>query len=347
MPEKKYLHRCFQLAVNGLGNVAPNPMVGAVIVYENSIIGEGFHEKFGGAHAEVNAIRNAIENGFENLLSESTIYVNLEPCSHFGKTPPCCDLIIKYNFKKVVISNEDPFPEVAGNGIRKIKAAGIDVATSILEAEGREINKRFFTFYQKTRPFIILKFAQSRDGFIAPENPTLENRKISNELSNKLVHQWRSEESAILVGTSTAAIDNPSLTVRNFTGKNPVRMVIDKECKLPLTNSIFNKEAPTLIFNDKKNEIIDNLEFIRLDFTGEILNQINKIAFEKKILSILVEGGSKIHQQYINLALWDEIRSITAPFQLLSGTKSATFTGKVKETFNLGSDQISIIKPNN
>lgn len=347
MPEKKYLQRCFQLAVNGLGHVAPNPMVGAVIVYEGAIIGEGFHKKFGEAHAEVNAIRNAIENGFENLLSESTIYVNLEPCSHYGKTPPCSDLIIHYHFKKVVISNMDPFPEVAGNGIRKIREAGIDVVTSILEEEGREINKRFFTFYQKHRPYIILKFAQSKDGFIARENPTPENRMISNELSNKLVHQWRSEESAILIGTSTAKIDNPSLTVRNFTGKNPIRMVIDKNCKLPLSNSVFDQEAPTLIFNDQKNEIADNLEFIKIDFSKEILNQINNIAFEKKILSILVEGGSHIHQQYIEHQLWDEFRTITAPIEFGNGTKSAAFTGKLKEEFNLGSDVIRIFKADN
>lgn len=346
MPEKKYLHRCFQLALNGIGNVAPNPMVGGVIVYEDAIIGEGFHQKYGQAHAEVNAISNAIENGFENLLSKSTIYVNLEPCSHYGKTPPCCDLIIKHGFKKVVISNQDPFPEVAGNGIRKMMEAGIDVVTSVLEDEGRVINKRFFTYYEKKRPYIILKFAQSMDGFIAPENPDSENRKISNELSNKLVHQWRSEESAILVGTTTASIDNPALTVRNYSGKNPVRMVIDKECKLPLTNSVFNKEAPTLIFNDKKNQVLENLEFIKIDFNIEILNQINQIAFDKKILSILVEGGSKIHQQYIDLSLWDEIRSITAPLELINGTKSATFTGKLKEKFHLGKDLIKIITPN-
>ncbi len=345
MTEKKYLHRCFQLALNGIGNVAPNPMVGAVIVYEDSIIGEGFHMQFGEVHAEVNAISNAIENGFENLLSESTIYINLEPCSHFGKTPPCSDLIIKHRFKKVFVSNQDPFPEVSGSGIDKLIAAGIDVTTSILEAEGYEVNKRFFTFYQKNRPFIILKFAQSVDGFIAAENPTAENRKISNELSNKLVHQWRSEESAILVGTSTASIDNPSLTVRNYSGKNPTRMVIDKECKLPLSNSIFNKEAPTLIFNNKKDEVKENLEFIKIDFTKEILSQINQTALDKKILSILVEGGSKIHQQYIDLELWDEIRTITAPQHFNGGTKSATFIGKIKDEFNLGKDLIKIYKP--
>jgi diaminohydroxyphosphoribosylaminopyrimidine deaminase/5-amino-6-(5-phosphoribosylamino)uracil reductase len=346
MPEKKYLNRCFQLALNGIGNVAPNPMVGAVIVYEDRIIGEGFHKQYGAAHAEVNAISNAIENGFENLLSESTIYVNLEPCSHFGKTPPCSDLIIQHRFKKVVISNRDPFPEVSGNGIRKILSAGIDVTTFISEDEGQQINKRFFTFYQKNRPYTILKFAQSIDGFISPENPTAENRKISNDLSNKLVHQWRSEESAILVGTTTASIDNPALTVRNYSGKNPIRMVIDKGCKLPLTNSIFNKEAPTLIFNDKKDEVRDNLEFIKIDFTKDIISQINRIAFEKKILSVLVEGGSNIHQQYIDLSLWDEIRTITAPLHLKSGTKSATFNGKVVDLYNLGTDQIKIFKPN-
>ena len=346
MQERKYLHRCFQLAFNGMGKVSPNPMVGAVIVYEEAIIGEGFHQKYGEAHAEVKAIENAIENGFENLLSESTIYVSLEPCSHFGKTPPCCDLIIKHRFKKVVISNIDPFPEVSGTGIKKMRAAGIEVITGILEEEGFEINKRFFTFYQKKRPYIILKFAQSKDGFIAPQNPTPENRKISNDLSNKLVHQWRSEESAILIGTTTADVDNPTLTVRNFSGTNPIRMVIDKDCKLPLSNNIFNRDAQTLIFNESINEIRDNVEFIKIDFSREILTQINDIAIEKKIVSVFVEGGSKIHQQYIDQYLWDEIRTITSPELLLSGTKSAQFSGIIKEEFTLGSDLIQLFKSN-
>ncbi len=341
------MHRCFELAIKGIGTVAPNPMVGAVIVYEHSIIGEGYHQKFGEAHAEVNAIKNAIESGFENLLSESTLYVNLEPCSHFGKTPPCCDLIIKHKFKKVVVSNIDPFPQVSGSGLKKIQEAGIDVATHVLENEGREINKRFITFHEKKRPYTILKLAKSADGFIAPLNPTPENRKISNELSNKLVHQWRSEESAILIGTNTALIDNPSLTVRNFSGKNPIRLVIDQDGIIPQTNLIFNNEAPTLIFNQLKNEVNGNLEFIKIDFSKEILHQLNTIMYDRQISSILVEGGSHLHQQYIDLNLWDEFRVITAPIHLTNGVKASTFQGNIIDEFNLSTDNIKFYLPIN
>ncbi|MBK7430058.1 MAG: bifunctional diaminohydroxyphosphoribosylaminopyrimidine deaminase/5-amino-6-(5-phosphoribosylamino)uracil reductase RibD [Bacteroidetes bacterium] len=345
MINELYMNRCFELAIKGIGSVAPNPMVGAVIVHNNVIIGEGYHQKFGQAHAEVNAVRNAIDNGYESFLADSTIYVNLEPCSHFGKTPPCADLLIECQFKKVVVSNYDPFPEVSGNGIKKIREAGIDVATGILESEGREINKRFFKFHEKKRPYTILKYAQSSDGFIAPPDSTPENRKISNELSNKLVHQWRSEEQAILVGTNTALIDNPLLTVRNFVGKNPIRMVIDQDCILPKTNLIFNDEAKTFIFNQKKNENQGNNEFIQIDFSNEILNQINGILYERQISSVLVEGGSNLHQQYINLNLWDEFRVITAPIQLGNGIRASDFEGMLIDESKLGSDTIKCYKP--
>lgn len=346
MPAEKYLRRCFQLALNAIGSVAPNPMVGAVIVYEDSILGEGFHEKFGEAHAEVNAINNAIESGFENLLSKSTIYVNLEPCTHFGKTPPCTDLIIKHNFKKVVISTIDPFDQVSGKGVAKLKSAGIEVSTGILEEEGNEVNKRFFTFQKKKRPFIILKYAQSADGFISPFNSTSESRKISNELSTKLVHQWRSEESAILIGTTTALIDNPELTVRKHSGKNPIRMVIDKNLKLPLTNLAFNNAAKTIIFNDSKNESIDNLQYVKFDFSKSLPEQINQFSYENNIQSILIEGGTKIHQQFIDQDLWDEFRTITSNKILNEGVKASSFNGLLVSEFNLASDQIKIYKSN-
>ncbi len=345
MMSELYMNRCFELALKGLGTVDPNPMVGAVIVHNNVIIGEGYHHKFGQAHAEVNAVRNAIDNGYESFLSESTIYVNLEPCSHFGKTPPCADLIIECQFKKVVLSNVDPFPEVSGNGIMKIREAGIDVTTGILEKEGRDINKRFFTFHENKRPYTILKYAKSSDGYIAPSNSNSENRKISNELSNKLVHQWRSEETSILVGTNTALIDNPSLTVRKYIGKNPIRMVIDENCIIPQTNFIFNNEASTLIFNQLKNEVKENLEFIQIDFSSEILKQINTILFNRQITSVLVEGGSNLHQQYIDLNLWDEFRVINAPILLENGIKACDFTGKLIDEFSLGNDTIQFYQP--
>jgi diaminohydroxyphosphoribosylaminopyrimidine deaminase / 5-amino-6-(5-phosphoribosylamino)uracil reductase len=347
MLNELFMHRCFELAVKGLGAVAPNPLVGAVIVHNNSIIGEGYHQKFGQAHAEVNAIQDAIANGHDFFFPDSTIYVNLEPCSHIGKTPPCCDLIIKHNFKKVVISNIDTFPEVSGNGIKKIREAGIEVITGLLEETGREVNKRFFTFHEKKRPFTILKFAQSTDGFISPINPTPENRKISHELSTKLVHQWRSEECGIMVGTNTAMIDNPSLTARNSYGKNPVRIVIDKDCKLPSTHSIFNDEAISFIFNDRKNETKENIHFIQIDFSNEIIKQINNILYDRQISSVLVEGGSNLHQQYIDLNLWDEFRVITSPILLHEGTRACEFHGKLIEEFSSGNDMIRYYKPVN
>lgn len=339
------MSRCFELALKGLGEVAPNPMVGAVIVHNNEIIGEGYHKKFGEAHAEVNAIHDAIENGYGGQLSESTIYVNLEPCAHFGKTPPCSDLIITYNLKKVVISNIDPHDKVAGNGIKKIREAGIEVVTDILPKEGRELNRRFFTYHEQKRPYTILKFAQSADGFIAAANPTPENRKISNELSNKLVHQWRSEESAILVGTNTALIDNPSLTVRHYSGKNPLRIAIDRECRIPSTYALFDQEASTFIFNEKKKSSETNPEFIQIDFSKDILPQINNALYERQILSVLVEGGSVVHQQYIDSNLWDEIRVITAPVILNDGVKACTFEGIETDELEYGEDRIKIFRP--
>ncbi len=347
MPDRLFMQRCFDLALRGIGNVAPNPMVGAIIVCQDKILGEGFHKQFGQSHAEVNAINNAIENGFGNLLEQSTIYVNLEPCSHFGKTPPCCDLIIKHNFKKVVISNVDPNPIVAGKGIAKIIAAGIEVTAGILENEGEKLNQRFFTFHRKKRPYIILKYAQTKNGFISLENPNSETRKISNELSNKLVHQWRSEESGIMVGTNTAMIDNPSLTVRHFKGKNPIRLVIDKDCKIPLSFIIFNSEAPTLVFNSLKNEMNDHIEYCKIDFSKEILAQILEICYLKNIQSIFVEGGQNLHQQFIDLKFWDEIRVITADFEFQSGTKAAQFTGNLIDEFQLANDIIRIFHPSN
>lgn len=344
MSHELYLHRCLELAIKGLGLVAPNPMVGAVIVCDDKVIGEGYHQQFGEAHAEVNAVNNAIENGFGNLFPHSIIYVNLEPCSHHGKTPPCCDLLIKHNFKKVVISNVDPFPIVSGSGIKKIRDSGIEVEIGALEKEGRELNKRFFIFHEKKRPYIILKFAQSKDGYIAPLHLTSENRKISNDLSNKLVHQWRSEESAILVGTTTARIDNPSLTVRLFKGKNPVRLVVDKELALPSSNTIFNDEAFTLIFNSLRNEVKGTNEWLKIDFNTSILNQVTHILYERNLQSVLVEGGANLHQQFVNANLWDEIRVITAPFDLHNGTKACSFVGTLTEQFWLEGDVVRMYR---
>lgn len=307
MIEEKYITRCIQLAKLGAGNVAPNPMVGAVLVYEDKIIGEGYHKKYGEPHAEVNCINSVWEEN-ESLIEKSTIYVSLEPCAHHGKTPPCSDLIIKNKIKKVVIGCKDIYKEVSGKGIQKLQDAGVEVITGILENECRDLNKRFFTFHQKNRPYIILKWAQSANGKIGSNND--KRILISNDFSNRLVHKWRSEESGILVGTNTVSRDNPSLTTRLWEGKNPVRIVIDKELKLPSTLKIFNQDSKTIIFNNVKNSIDGNLQFVRLE-TNNYLEEMLHSLYELNIQSVLVEGGTKTLQSFIDKGLWDEARIIT------------------------------------
>jgi len=255
-----FMQRALELAQLGVGRVSPNPRVGCVIVHNNKIIGEGWHQKFGEAHAEVNAINSAKD---QSLLKESTVYVNLEPCSHFGKTPPCVDLLIKHRVKKVVIGNLDSNPKVHGKGIKKLKDAGIETLTGVLEKEGHELNKRFFTFIEEQRPYIILKWAQTTDEFIAQKN--FESKWISNEFSRQLVHRWRSEEDAVLVGTHTASHDNPSLTVRDWTGRNPTRIVIDRFLRLNDRLQLFDKKEKTICYNVLKHEEYKNLLLVRID----------------------------------------------------------------------------------
>ena len=305
--DEQYMSRCIQLAELGAGNVAPNPMVGAVLVYDDKIIGEGYHKKYGEAHAEVNCI-NSVEEKNQHLIEKSTIYVSLEPCAHYGKTPPCADLIIKNNIPKVVIGTKDIYKEVAGAGIEKLKNAGIEVLTGVLENECIDLNKRFFTFHQKQRPYIILKWAQSANGKIGSANN--ERILISNDYSNRLVHRWRSEESAILVGTNTALKDNPSLTTRLWKGKNPIRIVIDKNLKLPHELKIFSKTTNTIIFNSLKNTIEENVEYIKLE-NKNFLEEILRTLYKLNIQSVLVEGGAKTLQSFIDAGLWDEARVIT------------------------------------
>ena len=305
--DEQYMSRCIQLAELGAGNVAPNPMVGAVLVYDDKIIGEGYHKKYGEAHAEVNCI-NSVEEKNKHLIEKSTIYVSLEPCAHYGKTPPCADLIIKNNIPKVVIGTKDIYKEVAGAGIEKLKNAGIEVLTGVLENECIDLNKRFFTFHQKQRPYIILKWAQSANGKIGSANN--ERILISNDYSNRLVHRWRSEESAILVGTNTALKDNPSLTTRLWKGKNPIRIVIDKNLKLPHELKIFSKTTNTIIFNSLKNTIEENVEYIKLE-NKNFLEEILRTLYKLNIQSVLVEGGAKTLQSFIDKGLWDEARIIT------------------------------------
>jgi diaminohydroxyphosphoribosylaminopyrimidine deaminase/5-amino-6-(5-phosphoribosylamino)uracil reductase len=305
--DEQLMTRCIQLAKLGGGDVAPNPMVGAVLVYENKIIGEGYHKKFGEAHAEVNCI-NSVEEKNRSLIERSTIYVSLEPCAHHGKTPPCADLIIHKRIKKVVIGCMDIYKEVAGKGIEKLRNAGVEVVSGVLEDECRDLNRRFFTFHQKKRSYIILKWAQSANGKIGSK--ANERILISNDYTNRLVHKWRGEEAAILIGTNTALKDDPSLTTRFWKGKNPVRIVIDKQLKLPSSLKIFNREAPTIIFNCLKNSSEENLEFIEIEKENFIEKMLHSL-YENNIQSVLIEGGSKTLQLFIDHSLWDEARVIT------------------------------------
>ncbi len=340
---EKYMQRCLQLAQIGLGNVAPNPMVGCVIVHNDKIIGEGYHQQFGQPHAEVNAI-NSVKD--QLLLTQSTLYVNLEPCAHHGKTPPCTDLIIVKKIPRVVIGCTDAFEQVNGKGIEKLKAAGIDVFINVLQNESIAINRRFFTYHKKRRPFIILKWAQSADGFIASKNHKQNDenkiRWISSKLSRKLVHKWRSEEQAIMVGTNTALADNPQLDVRDWKGLNPLRIVIDRNLRLPAHLNMLNKEIPTIVFSVKEKTSDINLQFIQINFEN-LLDEILSRLYLFKIQSVVVEGGSKLLTSFIENNLWDEARVFTSVQHLGDGVIAPKIAGIAGEKIKIGSDNLSII----
>jgi diaminohydroxyphosphoribosylaminopyrimidine deaminase/5-amino-6-(5-phosphoribosylamino)uracil reductase len=282
-------------------------MVGAVLVHEERIIGQGYHHQYGQAHAEVNCIENVSEQD-KHLVATSILYVSLEPCNHFGKTPPCTDLILKHKIQKVVVGCIDPFSEVAGRGIFKLREADVEIVVEILQKECEELNRRFFTFHLKQRPYIILKWAQSSNQKIASKDDA--RVLISNDLSNRLVHKWRSEEAAIMVGTNTALLDNPSLNVRLWNGKNPVRLIIDLDLRLPSTLNIFNHQQPTIIFNNKKGLEEENLAYHKLSGEGSMVNEVLTACYKLNIQSILIEGGTKLLQSLINQNLWDEARII-------------------------------------
>lgn len=324
--DEQFMQRCIDLARLGAGYVAPNPMVGSVLVHDGLIVGEGYHRKYGEAHAEVNCVEDARrrfakkpEQGesFESFAGRCTIYVSLEPCAHFGKTPPCADLIIRMKFQKVVVGCRDPFPLVDGKGIEKIRRAGIEVVTGVLESACRELNSRFFTFHQLRRPYIILKYAASADGFIAA---SADKRSfISNELSNRLVHRWRAEEAAILVGRNTAALDDPSLTTRLWPGKNPVRLVIDPQGRLSPQLKLFTDGQPTIVFTEKDKKDEGPVRFAKLSATDAVVSQVMKAAHNLNLQSLLIEGGSFTLQQFIDAGLWDEARVITGNQVFLEG----------------------------
>lgn len=302
-----YMHRCLELARLGAGHVAPNPMVGSILVYQDRIIGEGYHEKYGEAHAEVNCI-NSVSDADKRLIEDATLYVSLEPCVHFGKTPPCTDLILKHKIKKVVIGCRDPFEQVDGKGIEKLQNAAVEVVQGVLEKECKELNKRFLTFHQKKRPYIILKWAQSKNNKIA--NADYSRVWITNVYSNRLVHRWRSEEAGIMVGTNTALQDNPALNTRHWTGPDPVRLVVDMNLRLPDTLQVFDKKQKTTVFNSMKEEEQDNLIYYKIEKGDSIVKGLLDACYTLNIQSVVIEGGNKLAESFIHENAWDEARVI-------------------------------------
>ncbi len=336
--------RCLELAKMGAGNVSPNPMVGCVIAYKGEIIGEGYHEKYGEAHAEVNAI-NSVENA--ELLKQSTLYVTLEPCSHFGLTPPCSSLIIDKQIPKVVIGTTDTFDKVAGRGIERMKSAGIDVQVGMLEKECREINKRFFTFHEKKRPFIILKWAQTSDGFIdidREQNHFGEPTWITGEKALLKVHEMRAKEDAIIVGTNTALKDNPALTVRLCKGNNPLRIVLDSNLRLPEHLKLLDNSTPTLIFNSAKNETIGNTTFVKINFAEKLIKTITNKLYKQNIQSLIVEGGKQLLESFMDSGIWDEAHVYVGNKFFKSGVRAPEMPEQLIHYEKVEEDELFIFK---
>jgi len=362
------MQRCLELARLGCGNTAPNPMVGSVLIHNGRIIGEGYHQFYGKAHAEVNCIKS-VAVADQPFIAHSTLYVSLEPCAHFGKTPPCADLIIAHKIPRVVVGCRDPFKQVDGRGIEKLQAAGIDVITGVMEKECKELNKRFFTFHTRNRPYIILKWAETKDGFIASLNPSANRRRtledsdfgkpvngrllISNEYSNRLVHKWRSEEAAILVGTNTAVMDNPELTTRLWSGHSPVRLVLDMNLRVPSQLKVFNREVRTIVFNSIKEGEDNGLLYYRLNNEFNVVAQMMEALYRMNIQSVLVEGGARMLQSFIDEGCWDEARVISNQQLMIrdgqngnTGLKAPMLAESILlEESTLANDIIRIFKP--
>lgn len=343
---EKYINRCIELAKNGQGTTYPNPLVGSVIVYESKIIGEGWHYQSGRPHAEVNAV-NSVKN--KKLLRNATIYVSLEPCSHFGKTPPCSDLIIKENIKNVVIGTVDPYAKVAGKGIKKLIEAGCNVTVGVLEEQCRQLNRRFFTFHEKKRPFIILKWAESIDGYISPLNPGTGTNKpepywISNKFSRQLVHKWRSQEQAILVGTNTALMDDPSLTTRDWHGTSPLRILIDRTLRVSSGFNLLNQRTPTLVFTqvNVSSEKKENLTYRKISFDEKIIYKILDELYAMGVQSVIVEGGLQTLQSFIKEGIWDEARIFRNTSEFKNGTRAPVISGKLSVKKNILTDELTV-----
>lgn len=330
------MQRALELAALGRGCVSPNPMVGCVIVHEGQIIGEGWHQNYGEAHAEVNAVQSVKDPA---LLKEATIYVSLEPCAHHGKTPPCADMLISHQVKKVVIGAFDTNPLVGGKGIERMRQAGIEVVTDVLEAQSRDLNRRFFTAIEKHRPYIILKWAQTADGFVARKN--YDSKWISNEQSRQLVHQWRAQEDAILVGPQTARYDNPRLNVRGIKGQNPLRLLVDRKLSVAGDLHFFDGSQPTLIYNCLKEESNEGLNYVKLDQEDFLLNLLKDLN-KRKIQSLIVEGGAGILNAFIAAGLWDEARIFKSANQFEEGISAPKIEGSLMLNQKIGNDLLEI-----
>lgn len=341
--DEKYMHRCLELAYQGLGRVAPNPMVGSVIVHNNTIIGEGFHQSFGEAHAERNAIGSVKD---PELLRHARLYVNLEPCSHFGKTPPCTSLILKKRIPTVIIGTADPNRQVSGNGKSLLEKNGVRVIMGVLEDECKSLNKRFFTWYLKNRPYIILKWARSSDGFIDLERPADSPpgpNWITSQHGLTLVHKWRSEEQAVMVGTNTVIKDNPRLNVRHWAGKDPLRAIIDRSLKLGPHHHVLDNSQPTVVFTEKKAEDIDTTRYARIVFDDTAELQMLDHLYRKNILSVIIEGGAFTLNRFIEKGLWDEARIFTGPLLFKTGVRSPEITGKSIESQMIDNSLLQVI----
>ncbi len=338
------MFRCIQLAKNGFGTTYPNPLVGSVLVVDNKIIGEGWHLEAGKPHAEVNAICSVTEDA---LLEEATIYVSLEPCSHYGKTPPCSDLIIAKGIKNVVIGSTDPNPKVSGKGIIKLVQAGCKVSVGILEKECDALNKRFFTFQNKKRPYVFLKWAETEDGYIAPK--TRDKKEpvwITNKQSRQRVHQMRAEEQAILVGTNTVIADNPSLTTRDAAGSNPIRVVLDRQLKILETATVLDGSVKTIVITETKRESLNNVIYECIDFSTPLASQICDVLFKHHIQSLIVEGGRQTLQTFIDENLWDEAHYYKGVGYFTEGIKAPSIKGTKISEEKIKSDLLTILKNN-
>ncbi len=342
LTHRLYMKRCLELAKLGMGAAAPNPMVGAVLVYQNSIIGEGYHQQFGGPHAEVHAL-NSVKEEQKQFIEQSTLYVSLEPCSHYGKTPPCTELILKHKIPHVVIACSDPFPEVSGRGIQMLKQAGVKVTFGVLEAEARELNRRFITFHTRQKPWVILKWAQTSDGYFAQNSHS--QTWITNAYSQTLVHKWRSEEQAILIGTTTAMTDNPQLNVRLWFGRSPLRIVLDRDLTLPQNLHLFDQSIPTLIVSQQeftRNDLKQNISYLQATFDEQLLPQILQHLYQTGIQSVMVEGGKVLLEAFVTQNLWNEARIFTGIPRWGKGIPAPRLpeTAKLLSDENIDSDRL-------